>query len=75
MLTAIVLIFLLLVVAGALVTFVFPVALLNLANVFMRRGAGMVAKTVSVDGVDWPYLEGGPSDAPVLLVLHGFVHT
>jgi len=71
-LNVIITIVIVLVVAFVLLAFVFPGALLRLANFFMRRGAGMVAKTVTVDGVEWPYLEGGPADAPTLVVLHGF---
>ncbi len=37
-----------------------------------RRLLGFRTRTVDVDGVDWPYLEGGPASAEVVLLLHGF---
>ena len=37
-----------------------------------RQRAGLELQSVVVDGETWPYLEGGSSDAPVLLLLHGF---
>ncbi len=37
-----------------------------------RRSTGFRTRTVKVDGVPWPYLEGGPATAEVVLLLHGF---
>lgn len=38
----------------------------------LRRKGRLTRKTVTVDGVDWPYLEGGPKDGEVLVLIHGF---
>ncbi len=38
----------------------------------IRRSMGFRTGTVDVDGVTWPYLEGGPATAEVVLLLHGF---
>lgn len=37
-----------------------------------RSRSSLQEKTVVVDGDTWHYLEGGPMDAEVLLLLHGF---
>ncbi len=37
-----------------------------------RARNGLTAKTVVVDGEVWPYLEGGASNAPAILMIHGF---
>jgi pimeloyl-ACP methyl ester carboxylesterase len=37
-----------------------------------RSRSGLSYKTVVVDGEIWHYLEGGPAEAEVLLLLHGF---
>lgn len=37
-----------------------------------RHRSGLEVQSVVVDGETWHYLEGGPTDAPVLLLLHGF---
>jgi pimeloyl-ACP methyl ester carboxylesterase len=37
-----------------------------------RQRAGLELQSAVVDGEDWHYLEGGSSNAPVLLLLHGF---
>ncbi len=43
----------------------------HLRNHFRRRGK-LTERRVRVGAHDWPYLEGGPADAPVLLMVHGF---
>ena len=37
-----------------------------------RAASGLSHKTTVVDGETWHYLEGGPADGEVLLLLHGF---
>ena len=32
----------------------------------------VASRLITVDGYQWPYLDAGPSDGPVLLLLHGF---
>jgi pimeloyl-ACP methyl ester carboxylesterase len=48
----------------------------NQAAKLMLLAGRVVARTrarnIAVDGLDWPYLEGGPADAPVILFVHGF---
>lgn len=38
----------------------------------LRRKGRLTRKTVLVDGIEWPYLEGGPADGDVLVLVHGF---
>lgn len=38
----------------------------------LRRKGRLTRKTVTVDGVEWPYLEGGPTEGEVLVLIHGF---
>lgn len=38
----------------------------------IRRKARLSRKMIGVDGIDWPYLEGGPKDADVIVLVHGF---
>ena len=50
----------------------FPGAALSVA-VRVERGLSHVErKQVSIQGLTMPYLEGGPKNGPVLLLLHGF---
>ena len=37
-----------------------------------RAWAGLQTKTVMVDGINASYSEGGPADAPKVLLIHGF---
>ncbi len=37
-----------------------------------RRLCGMSTRTVRVGDADWPYLDGGPRDAPAVVLVHGF---
>jgi len=50
----------------------FPEDTTTLAVALERSASGLDHKTVIVDGETWHYLEGGPVDAEVLLLLHGF---
>lgn len=48
----------------------------NQATRLMMLAGRLVARTranyVAADGLNWPYLEGGPTDAPIMLFVHGF---
>lgn len=49
-----------------------PVQCLNAIMLIGRKASGMRLRRISVEGVDWPYLEGGVPDADVVLLVHGF---
>ena len=67
------LIYLLILVAGLIgLMAVFPQATAKLAINAERSRSGLTYKTVVIDDETWHYLEGGPADAEVLLLLHGF---
>lgn len=64
---------LLLFIAGLLaLAALFPEQTTRLAFDAERSAAGLEHKTVQVDGETWHYLEGGPGEAEVVLLLHGF---
>lgn len=50
----------------------FPVDTTELAFSIERFRSGLDHKSVVIGGETWHYLEGGPNDAPVVLLLHGF---
>ena len=50
----------------------FPEKTTNLAMNAERFVSGLDSKTVAIAGENWHYLEGGPTDAEVVLLLHGF---
>ena len=49
-----------------------PATLFRQFQKALRRKGRLTRKTVTVDGVAWPYLEGGPADAEVIVFVHGF---
>ncbi len=49
-----------------------PGVLLKFAQGMLRRKGGMVEKRITVDGLDWPYLEGGNPAGEALVLVHGF---
>ena len=51
---------------------IFPEKAAMLAVGAERSASGLSHRTIAVDGETWHYLEGGPTDAEVLLLLHGF---
>ena len=57
-------------VAGTL--YLSPTALLASVQLVERQLAGLTPRTVNVDGLTLHYYEGGPADAPTLLMIHGF---
>lgn len=50
----------------------FPRNLFQLVRNALRRRGGMIEKSVKVDDIVWPYLEGGPVDGEVMVLVHGF---
>ena len=61
----------LLLIPGALYLFA-PGVLVKFARNMLRRKGALVEKRIMVEGLEWPYLEGGnPSGEPLVLV-HGF---
>ena len=65
-------IFLALAASFAALYFLFPRTLVDFAQKALRRKGGLVQKSVKVGEDVWPYLEGGPTDAEVVLLVHGF---
>lgn len=51
---------------------VFPEATTQAAFSLERLRSDLEHKTIVIDGSTWHYLDGGPKEAPVLLLLHGF---
>jgi pimeloyl-ACP methyl ester carboxylesterase len=49
-----------------------PERLVALTIGLVRQWGRMSARTVVADGITWPYLEGGPPDGEVIVMLHGF---
>lgn len=66
------LVLLLLVAALVSLMAVFPETATQTAFSLERFRSGLEHKTIVMDGSTWHYLEGGPQEAPVLLLLHGF---
>jgi len=61
-----------LLVAFIVLRLVFPEHLAALLLRAVRRFAGLWARNVDVDGVTWPYLDGGLESGEVVILLHGF---
>lgn len=59
-------------IALTLMYFIFPGRLVAIGRWLLRKRGGTVQKSVTVDGRDWPYLEGGDPAKPTLLLVHGF---
>lgn len=49
-----------------------PAVLFRRVQAALRRKAKLVRKTIHVDGIDWPYLEGGPANGEIVVMVHGF---
>ncbi len=49
-----------------------PAAVFRQLQNALRRKARLTRKTITVDGIDWPYLEGGPADGETVVLVHGF---
>jgi abhydrolase domain-containing protein 6 len=50
----------------------FPEDATRAAFAIERFRSGLEHKSIVMDGETWHYLDGGPTDAPVVLLLHGF---
>ncbi|MDH3276148.1 MAG: alpha/beta hydrolase [Gammaproteobacteria bacterium] len=50
----------------------FPEDATRVAFAVERFRSGLEHKSIVMDGETWHYLDGGPADAPVVLLLHGF---
>lgn len=59
-------------VASAVLYYVFPARLVALVIGIVRKWGRLSEKSVVVAGNLWPYLEGGPSDGEVVVMVHGF---
>jgi abhydrolase domain-containing protein 6 len=49
-----------------------PGTLLRFLRDMQRRRGKLVAKTITVDGLAWPYLDGGNSAGEPVMLIHGF---
>lgn len=49
-----------------------PVALMQSVLVQERAWAGLESKSVTAEGINFAYSEGGPKTAPTVLLVHGF---
>lgn len=54
------------------VSLIAPARVAESAISLERMSSGLVEQSVSIKGDPWPYLEGGPEDADVVVLLHGF---
>lgn len=52
--------------------FVFPKYFVAMLLHAVRRIAGLRTRSIDVDGIAWPYLEGGPDSGETVILLHGF---
>lgn len=52
--------------------FLSPRTLFNWLQNSLRRKGGLVEKSIQVGEFNWPYLEGGPPDGDVVVLVHGF---
>ena len=59
-------------IAFAGIYYLFPAWLVALLVGMVRKWGRMSAKSVIADGITWPYLEGGPPDGEVVVMVHGF---
>jgi pimeloyl-ACP methyl ester carboxylesterase len=59
-------------VAFAGLYFLYPAGLVLIVVGLVRKRGRLSVKSVVVDDITWPYLEGGPPDGEVVVMLHGF---
>lgn len=50
----------------------FPLQVAGLLQRMLYSQCGLTSRTISVDGIDWPYLEGGNPDGETMVLVHGF---
>ncbi len=70
--TTVVLILAALFLTALTIWFGFPQLVVRLIQGLMRSSSGLWEKSRTVDGITWPYLEGGPAAADTLVLVHGF---
>lgn len=56
----------------AVVYYFYPAYLVALVVGLVRKWGRLSVKSVVVDDITWPYLEGGPLDGEVVVMVHGF---
>lgn len=56
----------------AVVYVAMPGVFVGLMQNLMRAQSGLKKKRITVDGITWPYLEGGPRGAETIVLVHGF---
>lgn len=52
--------------------FLAPAALYRQVQKAIRRKGRLKRKTIEIDGIVWPYLDGGPTGAEIVVMVHGF---
>lgn len=70
--TTILLCMLLVFAAGFVTYLVEPRVVLDVIMRLVRSRARLTEKSVTVDGLTWPYLEGGPTNGEPVVLVHGF---
>jgi len=61
-----------LIIAVLVMLFVFPKQFVALLLLGTHRLFGFKTRSIDVDGIAWPYLEGGPESGEPVVLLHGF---
>ena len=56
----------------AVIYYLYPATLVALIIGLVRKWGRLSESSVVVDGITWPYLEGGPPDGEVVVMVHGF---
>jgi len=56
----------------AVIYYLYPATLVALIIGLVRKWGRLSEYSVVVDGITWPYLEGGPPDGEVVVMVHGF---
>lgn len=49
-----------------------PATLFRQVQQMIRRKSRLSRKSIIVDGIEWPYLEGGPVNGETVVLVHGF---
>ena len=57
---------------GTTVYFFFPGVILKIRQLSVRSDSKLTEKTLSTPSHSWPYLDGGPENAPTIVFVHGF---
>lgn len=68
-----ILLILALVVLGLVLAYhLLPLKVAGILQGLLYSKCGLSARSVTVDGISWPYLEGGKADGEVMVLVHGF---